>query len=117
MTLYPADLAPLNSGAHPDAPAADLGRHGPVAAPEEAATGSHKPRPSGIAQLLTVPEVAELLRCAPWTVKGLCASGALVASKVAGRWLISADAVTAYLDQQSNHPTPRRRRARQARAS
>lgn len=60
---------------------------------------------------LTVNEAAEYLRCGVWTIKRLCGAGALVASKVAGRWLISEDSVAAYLGATSNSPRRRRKRA------
>lgn len=64
----------------------------------------------------TVPEVAERLRCAEWTVRDLARKGDLRGSHIAGRWLFEDDDVQAYIDAQANRPaeTTRRRRRRSA---
>ena len=65
---------------------------------------------------LTVPEVAERLRCGEWTVKKLCRSGAIEASKVGGKWVATPEAVEDYVASQSNRvqSVQRRRRRRTA---
>lgn len=61
---------------------------------------------------LTVPEIAARLRCGEGTAKRLCASGALEASKVAGRWLATAESVGDYVQAQSNRTQSVQRRRR-----
>jgi excisionase family DNA binding protein len=52
--------------------------------------------------LATVEEVAEVLRCGPRTVSGLCAAGRIDCAKVAGRYLIfGPTAVQAYIEAQT----------------
>ena len=57
-----------------------------------------------------VPEVSAQLRCSERAVLRLIASGDLVASKVAGKWLVDIDSISAYLDKTSNRPRRRRQR-------
>lgn len=62
----------------------------------------------------TVPEVAEKLRCSPDSIYRLVnAPGGIRASKVAGRWLIADEDLSAYVESRANRarPRPRRRRA------
>lgn len=60
--------------------------------------------------LLTIPEVAQEMRCGETVVKKLIASGTLRASKVAGKWLIERADMTAYVAAQSNRPKMATRR-------
>ena len=66
--------------------------------------------------LRTVDEQAGLWRCSTWAVKRLINGGGLVATKIAGRWLIDpADADAYAASQRSRSTTPRRpRRMRRA---
>jgi excisionase family DNA binding protein len=53
-----------------------------------------------ISRVLTIPEVAEILRLSPHTVKRLVQRGKIKAAKTgdyAGRWRISANAVEKFL--------------------
>lgn len=61
---------------------------------------------------MTVPEVADRLRCSAWSVRSLAHSGALRASLVAGRWLFRPEDVEQYLETQANMAPLRRRRRR-----
>jgi excisionase family DNA binding protein len=62
---------------------------------------------------LTVPEVAQRLRCSEWAVRKLInAPGGIRAAKVAGRWLVTEDDIEAYRESQANRPKPRQRRRR-----
>jgi excisionase family DNA binding protein len=62
---------------------------------------------------LTVLEVAETLRCKRWAVNKLInAPGGIRASKVAGRWLVSQDDLTTYVESRANRAKPRQRRRR-----
>jgi excisionase family DNA binding protein len=64
---------------------------------------------------LTVPEVADRLRCSQRVVRQLInAPGGIRAAKVAGKWLVSEDDLTAYRESQANRPKPRQRRRRAA---
>lgn len=57
----------------------------------------------------TVEEQAELWRCSRQIVLREIALGELVATKIAGRWLIEPDDAKAYEDARKNRrPTPRR---------
>lgn len=60
-------------------------------------------------ELLTVPEVAERVRCGTRVVVRLIAAGDLRASKVAGKWLVRPEDIEVYVDSQSNRPKLRRR--------
>jgi excisionase family DNA binding protein len=62
--------------------------------------------------MMTVPEVAEHLRCSEWAVRTLARSGALRGSLVSGRWLFRLEDVEEYVDEQANRPVVRRRRRR-----
>ena len=59
---------------------------------------------------LTLPEVRAQLRCGQTACLRLVHSGQLVASKVAGKWLVSESDLAAYLDATSNRPRKRRSR-------
>lgn len=68
-----------------------------------------------VANDLTVPEVAERLRCSPWKAVRLIRSGAIEATKPAGQWLATPDAVDAYKASTSNRvQSVQRRRRRRA---
>lgn len=61
----------------------------------------------------TVPEVAEKLRCSLDSIRRLINTpGGIRASKVAGRWLIADEDLTAYLESRANRARPRPRRQR-----
>ena len=60
--------------------------------------------------LLTLPETCGRLRCGRTAALGLIHSGQLVASKVAGKWLVSEQSVADLMDATSTRP--RKRRAR-----
>lgn len=62
--------------------------------------------------MLTVPEVAERLRCSEWSVRTVARQGLLRGSLVAGRWLFAEDDVQDYVDSMENRPVARRRRRR-----
>lgn len=62
--------------------------------------------------MLTVPEVAERLRCSEWAVRTVARQGTLRGSLVAGRWLFADDDVQDYIDSLQNRPPARRRRRR-----
>jgi helix-turn-helix protein len=51
-------------------------------------------------RLYKTSEAAEILRMSVWSLGGLCRSGEIRASLVAGRWLISAEAIDDYLRAQ-----------------
>ena len=53
-------------------------------------------------RLLTVAEVADILRIGPWQVTKWCRSGKLRASKPGNAWLIRSDAVDELLAEHSN---------------
>lgn len=60
-----------------------------------------------------VPEVAARLRCTDNTVRKLINSpGGIRATKVAGRWLVDEDDLSAYEESQANRAKPRQRRRR-----
>lgn len=62
---------------------------------------------------LTVPEVAQRLRCGEWAVRRLINTpGGIRAAKVAGRWLVTEADLTEYRESQANRPKPRQRRRR-----
>ena len=64
---------------------------------------------------LTVPEVAAVLRCSQRVARDLInAPGGIRAAKIAGRWLVSEEDLTAYRESQANRPKPRQRRRRAA---
>jgi excisionase family DNA binding protein len=64
---------------------------------------------------LTVPEVADRLRCSQRVVRQLInAPGGIRAAKIAGRWLVTEDDLTAYRESKANRPKPRQRRRRAA---
>lgn len=67
---------------------------------------------------LTVPEVAERLRCSDWSVYREIKAGNLLAAKVRGKWLVSDAAVDGYvaerLPRDDTARGPRRRRRRTA---
>lgn len=68
-----------------------------------------------MSQNLTVPEVADRLRCKPWTVRRLINdTNGLRASFIGGRWLVTEDDLTAYQESQANRAAPVRRRRRRA---
>jgi excisionase family DNA binding protein len=52
--------------------------------------------------LLTVAEVADILRATPWFVTAECRAGTLRASKPGKSWLISRPDLQAYLDRHAN---------------
>lgn len=57
----------------------------------------------------TVVEQAELWRCSRVAVLDAIGSGELVATKIAGRWLIEPEDAKAYEEARKNRrPTPRR---------
>lgn len=63
--------------------------------------------------LLTVEDVAARLHCSTWTVLARIRAKQLAASKPGRRWVVTEDAVAAYLEATSNQePAPRRRRRR-----
>lgn len=62
--------------------------------------------------MLTVPEVAERLRCSEWSVRTVARQGHLRGSLVAGRWLFTDDDVQEYVDSLANRAPERRRRRR-----
>lgn len=62
---------------------------------------------------LTVPEVAQRLRCSEWAVRNLVnAPGGIRAAKVAGKWLVTEEDLAEYRESQANRPKPRQRRRR-----
>lgn len=71
-------------------------------------------------RLYKTSEAAEILRMSVWSLGGLCRSGEIRASLVAGRWLISEAAIDDYLraqetptgDADTPPPAPRRRKRR-----
>lgn len=63
---------------------------------------------------LTVPEVADVLRCKYESARRLMASGAIPSTKVAGRWTTTNEHIDAYLDSQLVSHTQQRRRRRRA---
>lgn len=61
----------------------------------------------------TVPEVAARLRCTENHVRALVnAPGGLRAYKIAGKWQVDEDDLTAYEESQANRAKPRQRRRR-----
>jgi excisionase family DNA binding protein len=62
--------------------------------------------------MMTVPEVAEHLRCSEWAVRTLARNGSLRGSLVSGRWLFRLEDVDEYVDEQANRAPVRRRRRR-----
>lgn len=52
--------------------------------------------------LLTVAEVADILRVSPWSVMRKCRAKELRATKPGQAWLISRDDLQAYLDEHAN---------------
>lgn len=67
--------------------------------------------------LLTVPEVAERLRCSTYTVSAHLRSGDLVGSKPAKRWLVDEADLAAFVAKHRKGtppPVTRRRRRRAA---
>ena len=52
--------------------------------------------------LLTVAEVADIMRIGPWQVATWCREGKLRASKPGKAWLITPDAVEEFLAAHSN---------------
>ena len=70
-----------------------------------------------MASLLTVPEVADILRCGYESARRLMSSGQIASAKVAGRWTSTAEAVDVYRDSLLISATPaqqQRRRRRRA---
>ena len=61
--------------------------------------------------ILTLPEACARLRCGRTAALGLIHSGRLVASKVAGKWLITEASVAELVDATSTRPRKRRARA------
>lgn len=61
---------------------------------------------------LTVPEVADILRCRYESARRLMSSGAIPSTKVAGKWTTTAEYVDGYLDAQTVGATPAARRRR-----
>lgn len=63
---------------------------------------------------LTVPEIAERMRCSEWQAKRICRSGALRATKPNGRWLSTPEWVDEYMAGGENRvqSAARRRRRR-----
>lgn len=64
-------------------------------------------------QRLTADEAAPFLKRSPLTVRRLCHSGALRATKDGRQWLIHPDDIEDYLDSKANRPR-RKRRSRAA---
>lgn len=62
--------------------------------------------------MMTVPEVAEHLRCSEWAVRSLAREGALRGSLVSGRWLFTREDIDEYVDSLANRAPARRRRRR-----
>lgn len=59
-------------------------------------------------ELLTVPEVAQILRCGPQTVRNMCERKDFVnARKVANKWLVPLDDLERYLRGVSERPVPK----------
>jgi excisionase family DNA binding protein len=58
-------------------------------------------------RLLTVAEVADMLRTKPHNVANMCRRKRIRATKPLGTWLIPADAVTELLEKGANHRSGR----------
>jgi len=56
--------------------------------------------PADLPPLATPAEVARALRCSPRYIQQECAAGRMKSRQIAGRYLITADDVAAYLDRQ-----------------
>lgn len=66
---------------------------------------------------LTIPEVAQIIRCQYEVTRRLMSSGAIPSTKVGGKWTTTREHVETYLDSQlvGRTPTqPARRRRRRA---
>ena len=62
---------------------------------------------------LTVTEVADRLRCNPWTIRRLInAPDGIRASFIGGKWLVTEADLADYLEQRANRAPARRRRRR-----
>lgn len=59
---------------------------------------------ANLPELATPSEVARVLRCSPRYVQNQCARGNIKAAIIAGRYLITRDAVTDYLNRQKVRP-------------
>lgn len=64
--------------------------------------------------LLTVAQAAERLHCSERTILDRIREKHLAASKPGRRWVISENAISAYLEATSNQAPPARRRRRRA---
>jgi len=51
-----------------------------------------------LAKYLTVAEVADTLRLTAWQVRTLCVSGAIRATKPAGKWLVAETDLANYIE-------------------
>lgn len=70
------------------------------------------------AQLLTLGEAATQLRCTDWYLRRELAAGRLRGSKIGGRWLVTQQAIEAYVADRANvRPAPTGTRRRRRRAS
>jgi hypothetical protein len=60
------------------------------------------------ADLLTLPDIAERLHCSVSWLRGQIEAGALVAAKVAGKWLVEPGDLRVFFEGLKNHrpPTP-----------
>ncbi|HLY90010.1 MAG TPA: helix-turn-helix domain-containing protein [Acetobacteraceae bacterium] len=68
-----------------------------------------EPRPdawrlTGLPDLYTLKEVAKTLHCSPSWLKGQIAEGKLVAAKVAGTYLVTAEDLRSFFDSCKNRP-------------